>query len=266
MTIIYFLDSDEDGFGEDLETIEACELPEGYAVRGGDCDDNNDTIYVGAPEQCDNLDNDCNEIIDDDLTELWYADFDEDGFGNIDDGIDSCLHPISMLPMPMIVMIAISRLSRCRRNFDEIDNDCDELIDEDVQQTFFLDHDNDGYGDLNLTIEACEIPEEYSDVSGDCDDNDSGPIPVQKNIADAVDNNCDGLIDDASSIDASIWYADLDADLLVIPPVHYLRAMLLPITLLTTRIAMMEMDRSIRAHWNSAMEKSMIAVRRSTHR
>src|SRR5690606_12223600 len=42
-----------------------------YVLVGGDCDDENDTVYPGATEICyDGLDNDCNGTIDDGCTPI----------------------------------------------------------------------------------------------------------------------------------------------------------------------------------------------------
>src|SRR4051794_5794992 len=38
---------------------------DGFSPNKGDCDDNNNTIFPGAPELCDMLDHNCNGIVDD---------------------------------------------------------------------------------------------------------------------------------------------------------------------------------------------------------
>ena len=88
---------------------------------------------------------------------------------------------------------------------DEVDNNCDDQIDEGVQTTFYTDADSDGYGDDEaLTIDACEAPEGMVDVAGDCDDSDIdfNPDAVEDDCTDPLDYNCDG----------SVGYADDDGD------------------------------------------------------
>ena len=46
----------------------------------------------------------------------------------------------------------------------------------------------------------------------DCDDSNTGINPDSDEVCDLEDNNCDGDIDEASAVDAQLWYADNDSD------------------------------------------------------
>ena len=62
----WHLDADGDGHGDPASSTRACTAPAGFVAGSGDCDDTQPAVYSGAPEICDSLDNDCNEMIDDD--------------------------------------------------------------------------------------------------------------------------------------------------------------------------------------------------------
>ena len=76
--LTFYVDSDGDGVGIEEDTQEACEVPEGYAELFGDCDDEDATTYPDAPEQCDEIDNDCDGDVDEDVIPRWYRDADND--------------------------------------------------------------------------------------------------------------------------------------------------------------------------------------------
>ena len=49
-----------------------CEIELGFVSVGGDCDDTNPTISPDSEEVCDNLDNDCDDEIDEGVLLFFY--------------------------------------------------------------------------------------------------------------------------------------------------------------------------------------------------
>ncbi len=66
--IVYYTDSDDDLFGDAENYIYSCYDTLGYVLISGDCDDTNPNIYPGAPEIINGLDDDCNELVDDNVS------------------------------------------------------------------------------------------------------------------------------------------------------------------------------------------------------
>lgn len=92
------------------------------------------------------------------------------------------------------------------------DDNCNNQVDEDASDvlTFFADADNDGFGNAEVTKEACSAPSGYVENSGDCDDSKGNINPDGTEVCgDGVDNNCDngapgcGLVGNLSLGDAS---------------------------------------------------------------
>jgi hypothetical protein len=61
----WFRDVDGDGFGAEGDVLRACAQPPGYAARAGDCDVMAADVFPGAPERCNNRDDNCNGQPDD---------------------------------------------------------------------------------------------------------------------------------------------------------------------------------------------------------
>lgn len=59
----YYSDRDGDGHGAGAARA-FCEDTVGYSRLSDDCDDTRNTVYPGAPEICDSLDNDCDTVVD----------------------------------------------------------------------------------------------------------------------------------------------------------------------------------------------------------
>jgi hypothetical protein len=63
-------------------------------------------------------------------------------------------------------------------------------------QTWYLDHDADGYGQPGVPVIACTQPVGFVPTGDDCDDTRATVHPGAEEICDARDNDCDGFVDE----------------------------------------------------------------------
>jgi len=63
-SINYYLDADGDGYGNPEVSTLTCSQPVSYITDNTDCDDSKVSIYPGAQEVCNGLDNSCNGEVD----------------------------------------------------------------------------------------------------------------------------------------------------------------------------------------------------------
>ncbi len=93
---------------------------------------------------------------------------------------------------------------------DGVDNNCDGRVDEGLTTTVYVDADGDGWGDASASSEACEPSDGWVKNDDDCDDTRAEVKPGATEVCNAVDDDCDGEVDDGAA--AGTWYEDHDGD------------------------------------------------------
>ena len=76
--------------------------------------------------------------------------------------------------------------------------------------TYYFDADGDGYGNADISQDACTPPSNFVTNNLDCDDLVNAINPDAIEICDGLDNNCDGQTDEG--IATITYYEDLDGD------------------------------------------------------
>lgn len=79
---------------------------------------------------------------------------------------------------------------------DQMDNNCNGIIDEGTDRTFWKDGDGDDYGNPEDLQKGCSKPQGYVVNSQDCDDDNPTIHPAQVETCDGIDNNCNSETDE----------------------------------------------------------------------
>lgn len=205
----YHPDSDQDGFGDAHSSLLACEGSSTLLVDGSDCDDSRGNVNPNAAESCDGLDNDCDSTIDEGVTTVYYPDVDQDGFGNGASPQAACSTPTGYVLVAGDCDDGRNTVNPDAAEVcDTLDNDCDSATDEGVTTVYYEDLDDDGFGS-DITLDACTLPEGYSTVTEDCDDEVSSINPDALEVCNGLDDDCDLLTDEGVT---TVYYQDGDGD------------------------------------------------------
>ena len=201
--ITYYLDADNDGYGDPNISIDTCLTvpPAGYVTNNVDCNSDEGAINPDAVEICDGIDNDCNGFIDDTLpVTTYYYDADGDGYGDAAVTLDTCL---TVPPANYVINsldcddFAGNINPSIPEICDGIDNDCNGLVDDGLPvYGYYRDADDDGFGDVNIRMDTCQAfpPDGFVIDNTDCNDAASTTYPGASEIADNdIDEDCSGL-------------------------------------------------------------------------
>ncbi|MEO5946210.1 MAG: MopE-related protein, partial [Chitinophagaceae bacterium] len=205
----YYQDMDGDGYGNAAVTIQACTLPAGYVSNSTDCNDANAAVNPGATEVCNGVDDNCNGMIDEGLQTTYYRDVDGDGYGNAVVTIQACTLPAGYVSNSTDCNDANAAVNPGGTEVcNGVDDNCNGMIDEGLQTTYYRDMDGDSYGNAAATTQACTVPSGYVSNNTDCNDANSAVNPGATEVCNGVDDNCNGMIDEGC-ISVSLSIADV---------------------------------------------------------
>ncbi|MBK8699635.1 MAG: putative metal-binding motif-containing protein [Saprospiraceae bacterium] len=198
--VTYYLDGDGDQYGLASVSMQSAMPIPGYVTQAGDCNDTDPSIHPNTTEICDGLDNNCDNLVDEGVLTTFFGDADGDGYGDPFTSVQACTLPMSFVNNDddcddENAEIHPQAVEVC----DGLDNDCDGEIDEGVLTLYFADADGDGYGNAQISMEACSATGGYVANDDDCNDGEVGIHPGAMEVCDGLDNNCDGNIDEGAT-------------------------------------------------------------------
>ena len=215
---LFFFDGDEDGVGFTPVSACLCQPTPTYSTEDfGDCDDQDNAVYPGAAELCNNFDDDCDFQVD----ELYP----EKGLLCDGEDIDFCKNGTYTCTVDGGGTECVNETTTKAELCNGVDDDCDGEIDEDFPDgdedgfADCLDQDDDGDGIYDLLDncpsaangdqadqdgdgigDVCDV-----DVDGDGADNELDCAPLDPAIHPAAEEVCNGIDDNCQEGTDEPW-------------------------------------------------------------
>ncbi|MSQ02545.1 MAG: hypothetical protein EXR71_11775 [Myxococcales bacterium] len=167
-----------------------------------DCNDADATISPDASEVCDEVDQNCDGIVDEDVQTAFYADADADTYGDPATPLFACSQPPDAAPNDLDCNDADATINpAAAETCDAVDQNCNGVVDEGVELSWFVDADADGFGDVASGTLSCAAPgADYIEIGGDCDDTNADRNPGEAEVCDdSLDNDCNADADCSDS-------------------------------------------------------------------
>ncbi|MBK9557493.1 MAG: T9SS type A sorting domain-containing protein [Bacteroidetes bacterium] len=132
----------------------------------------------------------------------YYADLDEDEFGNAAEYIYSCFDTLGYVLNNLDCNDANQLIHPSVTDIcNDIDDNCNFEIDEDATfLTWYRDFDADGFGNLENESIACHELIGYVLDSTDCNDFDETIFPGAEEQLNGIDDDCDQMLDEGLSV------------------------------------------------------------------
>ncbi|MFT7580577.1 MAG: hypothetical protein ACI9MR_002248 [Myxococcota bacterium] len=208
LCVDYYLDTDEDLWGQSGSKRCLC-VAEGQhtAIQGGDCNDADSINYPQNTEVCDDQDNNCNGVADEQVKTTYYLDSDGDMIGGFVSRL-ACSAPDDHVEASgdcndFNANIYPGQDEVC----NDVDDDCNGFVDDALTLlTSYRDNDGDLFAASNAASQQkCDVPSGWAlaqDPDGDgtndwdCDDSNVTSFPGAPAVCgDGNDNDCDSIID-----------------------------------------------------------------------
>lgn len=199
------LDADGDHYGRGESVNAGCEEVAGFALAGGDCDDEDPAVHPGAAEGCGMpaLDRDCNGKVND-----------PDGGCTCKPGSERACALPGVCAEGVVACVDELWSTECSiaavpEECNGLDDDCDGKVDNDVTLDCYPDADGDGYaasgatavsvcvaGDQSNTCPTGETPKAPIEGAIDCAPDDENIAPFSPESCNGKDDNCNGETDE----------------------------------------------------------------------